>query len=140
MKDESPTTQYVFAQSLLHARMMRKVDNRLSLHGISFTEFAILKHLAEAPERTMRRIDLAEGIGISASGVTRILNPMEKIKLVAKEKNDRDARVSLVKLTDAGSEIYSDASATLAFVSADFLSPLTENQLAKLMKYTEKLI
>ena len=140
MKDESPTTQYVFAQSLLHARMMRKVDNRLSLHGISFTEFAILKHLAEAPERTLRRIDLAEGIGISASGVTRILNPMEKIKLVAKEKNDRDARVSLVKLTDAGSEIYSDASATLAFVSADFLSPLTENQLAKLMKYTEKLI
>ena len=140
MKDESPTTQYVFAQSLLHARMMRKVDNRLSLHGISFTEFAILKHLAEAPERTMRRIDLAEGIGISASGVTRILNPMEKIKLVAKEKNDRDARVSLVKLTDAGSEIYSDASATLAFVSADFLSPLTENQLAKLMKYTTKLI
>lgn len=140
MKDESPTTEYVFAQTLMHSRMMRKIDNRLSLHGISFTEYAILKHLADSPEHTMRRIDLAETIGISASGVTRILNPMEKIKLVAKEKNERDARVSLVKLTDAGASIYSDASATMAFISADFLSPLTENQLAKLVKYTTKLL
>ena len=131
---------YIFAHALLNAQMMRRIDQRLSLHGISFTEYAILQHLADSPEATMRRIDLAEAIGITASGVTRILGPMEKIKLVIKEKNDRDARVSLVKLSPAGATILKDATTSLEYAAADFLSPLTENQLAKLMKYTNKLI
>ena len=140
MNGSSLSTEYIFAHSLLHTRLMRKIDQRLSLHGISFTEYAILRHLAESPDQSMRRIDLAEAIGITASGVTRLLSPMEKIKLVAKEKNDRDARVSLVKLTAAGASIYADTTTTLGFALAELLSPLTENQLSKLLKYMNKLL
>jgi DNA-binding MarR family transcriptional regulator len=72
------------------------------LEGLGFSEFVILHHLSLAPQEQMRRIDLAEKLGLTASGVTRLLLPMEKLGLVTKEKHLRDARVSLVKITKAG--------------------------------------
>lgn len=53
----------------------------------------------------MRRIDLADSVGLSPSAVTRLLAPMEKPGLVEKEANPRDARVSLVKLSTAGAGV-----------------------------------
>ena len=50
----------------------------------------------------MRRIDLAEKIGLTASGVTRILLPMEKVGFIRKEVNKEDARSSLVILASGG--------------------------------------
>ena len=72
------------------------------LDGLGFNEFTILLHLYQAPGKKMRRIDLAEKIGLTASGVTRILAPMEKIGLIKREIAPRDARVSYVSLTSAG--------------------------------------
>ena len=86
----------------LHSQLLKRVDQQLSVHGISFTEFLVMHHLYDAPNKTMRRIDLAECIGFSASGVTRLVNPMEKNHLVRKEINARDARVSLVRLSTIG--------------------------------------
>ncbi len=89
--------------------MAKRVDSKLGLHGISLTEFLVMLHLYNQKERQARRSDLAEKIGLSASGVTRMLAPMEKIGLVQKEKNPRDARVSLVKLTRTGENILSES-------------------------------
>jgi len=120
--------------ALLQAKLLKQIDNQLSLHGISFSEFLVMHHLNNAPGKTMRRIDLAEKIGISASGITRLLNPMEKIKLVQKEINPRDARVSLVKLSEVGEQIYSEAAVSFE-QSADYiLKPLTVNQISNLSK------
>ncbi len=87
----------------------KKVDTKLSLHGINFTEFLAMLYLAGQKEKQARRIDLAEYIGVTASGITRMLAPMEKIGLVQKEKNARDARVSIVKLTESGERILAEA-------------------------------
>lgn len=72
------------------------------LEGLGFNEFVILYHLSLAPEGRMRRIDLADRMGLTPSGVTRILHPMVKIGLVEKEAAERDARVSYVKITNSG--------------------------------------
>ncbi len=66
----------------LHSQLLRRIDQHLSLHGISFSEFLGMYNLNDAPKMTMRRIDLAESIGLSASGVTRLVNPMKKNRLV----------------------------------------------------------
>lgn len=89
--------------------MAKRVDNKLGLHGISLTEFLVMLHLHGQKGKQARRSDLAENIGLSASGVTRMLAPMEKIGLVQKEKNLRDARVSLVKLTRAGERVLAES-------------------------------
>ena len=86
----------------LNTRLEKSLSGPLSLHGISLTEYMVLRQLAQAPEQKLRRIDLAQQVGLSASGVTRLLNPMEKTGLIDKEQVERDARVSLVTLTSAG--------------------------------------
>ncbi len=84
----------------LQAIMNRRFDSHLG--GLGFNELIILLHLSRADEGKMRRIDLAEAIGLTASGVTRLLLPMEKIGLVKKEVNQEDARSSLVSLAPGG--------------------------------------
>lgn len=72
------------------------------LDGLGFSEFTILFYLNQAPNKKMRRIDLADKLGLTASGVTRQLSSMEKIGLVQKEPNPRDLRVSNVTITESG--------------------------------------
>lgn len=87
-----------------------------------------MHYLNEASKKTMRRIELAESIGLSASGVTRLLLPMEKIGLVSKEANPRDARVSLVKLTKTGVKIYKESEASFNQTTQSLIAPLTDSQ------------
>ena len=140
MQSTTPQAEFIMLQSSLSTRLTKRVESQLSFHGISFTEYMILRFLNEAPKKTMRRIDLAESVGISASGVTRLLAPMEKRKLVEKEANARDARVSLVKLTKPGERVYKEAAESFEH-SADFLTErLSGNQLSTLIELTNRLI
>lgn len=77
----------------------------------------------------MRRIDLASSIGLTASGITRLVSPMEKIGLVQKERNERDARVSLVKITPAGETILGDATTTLRESANRLLDGINQDSL-----------
>ncbi len=119
--------------SVVHTNISKKLDNQLSIHGINFSEFMILFHLDQAMEKKMRRIDLAEKIGLSASGITRLVTPMEKIGLVHKEANKRDARVSLVKLSTSGKRILQEATLSLNATSREILSKLEESGFSEIL-------
>jgi DNA-binding MarR family transcriptional regulator len=120
--------------SMVSAVVSKKLDNQLSAHGINFSEFMILFHLDHTKEKMMRRIDLAEKIGLSASGITRLVSPMEKIGLVQKERNTRDARVSLVKISSVGQRILKDSSVSLNEASKDALSILDQKRINEMLK------
>ncbi|BAV08503.1 transcriptional regulator, MarR family [Filimonas lacunae] len=98
----------------------RRFD-RLNAHGIGFSDFVILYLLNSAQDGKMRRVDLAEKTGLTASGITRLLSPLEKIGLVGREVNERDARVSYVLLTAAGKKIYEEARVTAEHTAKDIL-------------------
>lgn len=99
-----PSQQARLVLGLIHVtgKIQRKLGGALSVHGLGVSEYLVLLQLVDAPDFTMRRIDLADSVGLTASGVTRLLNPMEKIGLVKKTASSRDARVSLVTLSSAG--------------------------------------
>src|SRR5262245_37652253 len=65
-----------------------------AVHGLGLSEFATLYHLAEAPGGRLRRIDLARRVALTASGVTRLLTPLEKRGIVAREQDGTDARAT----------------------------------------------
>lgn len=121
-------------------KLLKKQDQWLTAHGISFKEFIIMFQLHLSPTRNMRRVDLAEAVGLSASGVTRLLNPMQKIGLVEKEESARDARVSLVRLTDAGEALFTDAEISFNERTKAFMELLTEGQRAALHELSETRI
>ena len=112
----------------VQARLLKKQDSWLMAHGISYREFLIMLQLRDSSDRHLKRIDLAERVGLSASGITRLLNPMEKIGLVAKEQGARDARFSLVRLTGAGEELLQDAEASFNARSDELLEHLDAKQ------------
>ena len=132
--------QIVIALALLQTKILKRIDSQLSIHGISFSEFLIMYHLNSAQHKTMRRIDLAESVGLTASGITRLLNPMEKIKLVQKEVSPRDARVSLVKLSEAGELIYSEAKVSFEQSADSVLNPLNSKQIETLSTLAQSLL
>ncbi len=99
----------------------RKFD-ALSVHGLNFSDFMILYVLANSTNQKLRRIDLAEKIGLTASGVTRLLTPLEKIGLVSRETNARDARVSYVVITNTGKQIFEEALITANSISDELLN------------------
>ncbi|MCI2809745.1 MarR family winged helix-turn-helix transcriptional regulator [Eoetvoesiella caeni] len=112
----------------LQSRIQGQLSRPLSLYGIGLTEYLILRSLKSAPAHRMRRIDLAQAVGLSASGVTRVLNPMEKIGLVEKDHVERDARVRLVVLTEAGTRVFDEASTSFNQVAESLLKPISPEQ------------
>ncbi len=107
------TTEQTVMQLLETAgRFERRLDNALSFtKGISFSEYRILNSLRN--REGVPRIELANNVGLTASAVTRALKPLEKIGLIATEKNDRDARQSLAVLTKAGERLLNEAQGIL---------------------------
>ena len=139
MSTFTPAMKLVMSLSALHSKMLKRLESQLSIHGISFTEFLVMYQLNQAPGNTMRRIELAENIGLSASGVTRLLAPMEKRKMVQRQANTRDARVSLVQLTDAGMQLFEDALTTYKHASTALVQALDGEQLNQVIELVGKL-
>src|SRR5437879_6508606 len=78
-----------------HAAIARALDDRLSAeHDLTINEYQCLLLLERADERRMRRVDIAEAMVLSPSGVTRMLDRLEGTGLVEKGKCSTDARVT----------------------------------------------
>lgn len=123
----------------LHSKIQKRVGGSLSIHGIGLTEYLVLGQLHAAPDHKMRRIDLAAQVGLSPSGITRLLNPMQKIGLVRKQSNPRDARVSLVVLSAAGKRVFQEAEVAFRHAASALLEPLGRDGHGALAECLESL-
>jgi DNA-binding MarR family transcriptional regulator len=115
MSDASrPSLLAVLALLRAHARIEERFGNALgSIHGLALKELLLLMHLAGAPKARLSRIELARRLHVSASTVTRMTSPLEKLRLVGRQSDPRDARLAYVVLTAAGQRLVTDARATL---------------------------
>jgi len=130
--DTKPSSSLEFCLRLArgYAVLTRRLDNALSnLHGLSFSDFMVLYHLQRAPGTRLRRIDLAERLGLTASGVTRTLLPLEKLGLVARQPDPRDARVGYATLTDAGQGLLADALISVESISQEATQAVPGDQI-----------
>lgn len=131
---ETTVLQFLETASALE----RKLDRTLSCtKGISFSEYRLLKTLSQANPSGFPRIDLANGVGLTASAVTRALKPLEKIGYVTTERSERDARQSLAVITAAGCDLLDDAQGILQ----DALAELPINTLSsqKVVEFQNRL-
>jgi len=135
----SQSLQFFLNLNVVQALAVKRFDTKLSSHGISLNDFLILYHVSQAPEEKLRRTDLAEKIGLTASGVTRMLSPLEKIGLVRREANSRDARVSYVKLAPAGKRVLNDALATAESASDQILNSVKTKRTEDFNKFLLEL-
>lgn len=109
-------------------------------HDLTVNDFEVLLHLSRAPERSLRRVDLAERVLLSASGVTRLLDGLERAGLVGRAECATDRRVVYAKLTDTGSAKLDEAHRThLAGVGELFVERYSPDELAALSELLARL-
>ena len=106
----------------LLAEVNRRMDGRLgAFHGLSFVDLAVLAEVEKSPSGLIRRVDLAERLGVTQSAVTRILIPLEKIGLVKRRRDPNDARVGFTSITETGRRVLEEATATAEELAKDML-------------------
>lgn len=104
------------------------------------TDYEALLLLSRADDELMRRVDLAEGLGLSASGVTRLLDGLEAQALVEKGTCESDARVTYAVLTDAGRDRLEESSRShVATIEAVFAERYDADELAALAELLARL-
>ena len=115
--------QFCLNLSRAQAALARRFDASLGgLHGLGFGDFAILFHLTQAPEGRLRRVDLANQLGLTVSGVTRTLIPLEKRGIVTRQSDPHDARVAYAVLTPVGRDLLMDSISAAEQVSQNAIS------------------
>ena len=85
-----------------------------AVHGLSVSEFVLMLHLEKATRNRLSRVELARRMHISASTVTRMAQPLEKLGLLSRQTDDRDARLAYVVLTRSGRRKVEEAGETLS--------------------------
>jgi DNA-binding MarR family transcriptional regulator len=117
-----------------HAAITRQLNvDLLTAHGLTLNDYEVLLHLSSAEGGMMRRVDLAESVLLTASGITRLLDGLERAGYVEKARCASDARVSYAKLTDEGRELLEAASVThLAGIEELFTSRFSADELGSL--------
>jgi DNA-binding MarR family transcriptional regulator len=124
-----------------HSAITRQLNvDLLNGHGLTLNDYEVLFHLSRAEEGMMRRVDLAESVVLTASGITRLLEGLERHGFVEKATCETDARVSYAKLTDAGLAKLREASHThLAGIEELFTGRFSDGELELLTEFLSRL-
>ena len=109
-------------------------------HGLTINDYECMLMLARADDRRMRRVDLAEQLILTASGVTRLLDGLEKEGWVDRAACASDRRVTYAVLTDEGYEKLREASKShVADLRAFFEARYSNEELEQLAQLLGRL-
>jgi DNA-binding MarR family transcriptional regulator len=124
-----------------HAAITRELSVQLQReHGLTLNDYEVLLHLSHSEGGMLRRVDLAERVLLTASGITRLLEGLERAGFVRKETCDSDARVSYAKLTDDGAAKLREAAVThLRGIDELFVGRYSGSELATLAELLARL-
>ncbi|MEV6771062.1 MarR family transcriptional regulator [Nocardia sp. NPDC051030] len=113
-------------------RLMADLNRQLQRDSdLSFADYRILVKLSEAPGRSLRMSDLADGVLSSRSRLTHQIRRMENERMVRRVACEDDGRGVLAQLTDEGMRrLRAAAPGHVAAVRRYFVDLLTPQQLA----------
>jgi DNA-binding MarR family transcriptional regulator len=126
----------------VHSSLFHQLDTELSeADDLPLRSYEVLLLLENAPQRRLRMADLSRSVLLSPSGVTRLVDRLEREGLVARERCPEDGRGYNAVLTDEGDARLRRARAThLAGVRRLFLDKLGDDDLVQLAAFWDKLV
>jgi DNA-binding MarR family transcriptional regulator len=124
-----------------HATVTRQLNAQLAAdHGLTISDYEVLLRLARAPDRRLRRVDLAEQVLLTPSGITRLLDGLERQGWVGRASCEEDRRVVYAVLTGAGLEKLRDARTShAAQIEEHFARRLGHDELSSLVDLLARL-
>jgi DNA-binding MarR family transcriptional regulator len=125
----------------VHAGMTKALDAELMReHRLPLTSYEVLLFLADSPEGRLRMSELADGVLLSRSGLTRLVDRMERDGLLRRERCTEDQRGWFAEITDEGRDLFARARKThLDGVRERFLGHLSRAEQRDLAAIWEKV-
>jgi DNA-binding MarR family transcriptional regulator len=125
----------------IHSALVKALDAELlATHGLPLTSYEVLINLQAAPGRRRRMAELADGVLLSRSGTTRLVDRLERDGLLERDVCDSDGRGCFAVLTERGEELLSRARAThLEGVRARFLRHFESSELEQMAAWWDRV-
>jgi DNA-binding MarR family transcriptional regulator len=125
-----------------HRAVIDKIENDLAkAKAVPLTSYDVLLELSQAPEHKLRMSDLAKQVVLSRSGLTRLVDRLEKEGMLEREDDPNDRRGTQAALTQKGFEVLKQAWPTYAQGIHQYFANVISDQEAKVLaKALEKLL
>lgn len=132
-KDSESLCPYSSAVTLLssaNAEVLDRIEKALhEAHGLNSSEYAVLSVLDQADEGRLRMQELAESVGLSPSGVTRLVERLERKGFVERLACQSDKRSVWATLTEKGRDKLEAATPLYRSTLRKLLAPrITEDE------------
>jgi DNA-binding MarR family transcriptional regulator len=124
-----------------HSAVTRQMDaDLIAAHGLTLSDYEVLLRLSQADDQRLRRVDLAQSVLLTQSGITRLLAGLEQAGWVERASCDTDRRVVYAQLTEAGESKFRAAARThLEGIQRLFAEYFSEAELEPLAALLERL-
>jgi MarR family transcriptional regulator, 2-MHQ and catechol-resistance regulon repressor len=86
----------------VYTGLANRFSSQLAAHGLALVEFEVLVRLARSPEQRLRMTALAGQVALTTSGITRVVDRLERDGLVRREACPADRRGAWAVVTPAG--------------------------------------
>lgn len=126
----------------VHSALLQAMDAELSaVHGLGLRSYEVLLYLDDAPRHRLRMSELCHSVLLSASGVSRLVDRLERDGLVRRERCSDDGRGYWAVITSAGRRRLEQARPThLEGVRRHFLSHFDGPDLDRLTEFWERVV
>src|ERR671925_1723324 len=126
----------------VHSALVKALDAELlAEHDLPLSSYEVLINLQAAPDRRRRMAELADSVLLSRSGMTRLVDRLERDGLLERDTCTSDGRGCYAELTDAGEALLARARAThLDGVRERFLRHFLEDDLRQLAHFWERVL
>jgi DNA-binding MarR family transcriptional regulator len=136
-----PEIQTWVALLRAHATSIRRFNAELvAEHGLTLNDYEVLLHLSRAEGQRLRRVDLAERVLLTPSGITRLLEALEHGGYVERASFESDARVTYAQLTgDGEAKLRAAAETHVAGIREFFRGRFSKDEVQALGGLLERL-
>jgi DNA-binding MarR family transcriptional regulator len=126
----------------VHSALVKALDAELLAgHELPLTSYEVLINLQAAPGRRRRMAELADGVLLSRSGMTRLVDRLERDGLLVRDACTDDGRGTFAVLTDKGQELLAQARRThLDGVRDRFLTHFEPDELRALAGFWNRVL
>jgi DNA-binding MarR family transcriptional regulator len=122
--------------------VLKGIDAELeAAHRLPLTSYEVLLKLGAMPDQRMRMCDLADSVALSRSGMSRLVDRLERDGLIERAACTNDARGAYAVLTEAGAELLEAAKPTYcAGIRRRFLAHFSQEELQTLCSLWERVL
>ena len=124
-----------------HSQLVATLDEELEREvGLPLGSYEVLLHLADAPDGSLRMGDLADHLLLSRSGLTRLIDRLERAGLAERLPNPADRRGVLVRATEEGRRRFAAVTPGLQDFHRTQWSNLTDSEITTFRRLLGKAL